>query len=461
MAIARGLAYRVTRAVLGAAVDIYFRRIEVRHRERVPTSGPLLIASNHPAGLTDVIILGTSLSRRLHFIAMSSLFEPWIRGIGMKLLGALPVYRREDDPRLVARNDETFGACHEILDQGGAVLIFPEGRSETDRRLADMKTGAARLALAQEERPGQAGRLTLLPAGLHFVDRTAFGSDVVLTYGEPIPLAPFRPRAGEDLQEAARRLTGALQSALEQLFLHISEPDVVELVHDLEQLYLEDLKSRGDPRHELELAQRIADCVDWFHHTDPERMFRVWRRVCGYRRMLDALHLDDVGMRELGSSAAAVREAAGTTALAGLGLVPAAVGYLVHYLPYKASARLARLTTDPAQVAQLRIVGGVAFFPLAYAALGLALTIRAGWPVLWIVAALMFTAALGLFALAYARWLARHRNRIRLAFLTLRHRRLVTRLRWQRRSLIRTFDAARAEFRAAAEGNAAPGRRTG
>lgn len=424
----------------------------MRHRERVPDRGPLLIAANHPAGLTDVMVLGASLSRRIHFLAMSSLFEPWIRGIGMRLLGALPLYRREGDPALMARNDDTFRACHEILDQGGAVLIFPEGTSETDRRLADMKTGAARLALAQEERLGEETRLTLLPAGLHFEERTRFGSDVVLTFGEPIPLAPFRARSGEDPQVAVHGLTDTLQSALEQLFLHIPEPDVTPLVHDLERIYLDDLKAGGDPRHELELAQRIAECVDYFRHADPERMFRVWRHVCAYRRKLEVLKLDDVGMRELGSGAARIREAAGAAALAGLGLVPAALGYVVHYLPYKASAGIARLTTDPAQVAQLQIVAGVAFFPLAYAALALALRMGRGWPLQWIAAALVLTGALGLFTLAYARWLARHRGRIRLAFLTLRHRRLVTRLRSQRRTLIRSFDAALTDFRAASAG---------
>jgi len=35
------------------------------------------------------------------------------------------------------------------------VLIFPEGTSLTDRQVVPLKTGAARLALGQERRPGQ------------------------------------------------------------------------------------------------------------------------------------------------------------------------------------------------------------------------------------------------------------------------------------------------------------------
>ena len=448
MAIAHAFAYRLTRAVLGFAVNVYFRRIEVRHSERVPKRGALLIACNHPAGFTDVIVLAGSISRRIHFLAMSGLFEPWIRGVGMRLVGALPVYRREDDRALMARNVETFRACHEILDQGGAVLIFPEGKSESDRRLADMKTGAARLAIAQEERPGQAGHLTLLPAGLHFSDRTTFRSDVVLTFGEPVPLAPFRPGAADSRQEdMVERLTDTLQSALEQLFLHIPEPDVAELVHDLERIYVDEWKAGDDPEAQLDLGRGISECVDYFRRTDPERMFRLWRKVSVYRRQVEVRRLDEAGIRELRSSATAIREATVAAVLAGLGVFPAAVGYVVHYLPYKASAGVARLTSDPAEITQLRIVAGVIFFPLAYAVLAFALRAAAHWPWRGVLAAVLLAAGLGLFTLAYLRWARQHLGRIRLAFLTLRHRPLIMRLISQRRSLIRAFDAIRADFR--------------
>lgn len=448
MAFARGIPYRITRAIFGTAINVYFRRIEVRHSERVPDHGPLLIASNHPAGFTDVMVLAANVPRRLHFLAMSSLFKPWIRGVGMRLLGTLPVYRREDNAALVARNDDTFRACHEILDEDGAVLIFPEGKSQTDRRLADMKTGAARLAIGYEERPGQSGRLALLPAGLHFADRTKFRSDVVLTFGEPIPLAPFRPRDADERQQMVERLTEILQVALERLFLHIPEPDVTGLVHDLERIYAEEVRAGDDPRTALELGQRIAECVDYFHRTEPERIYRLWRRVSAYRGWVEALQLDEAGIRELGSSAAAIRQAIVAAILAGIGLIPAALGFVVHYLPYKASAGVARLTSDPAEVAQLRIVAGVLIFPLAYAVLWFALRAAAHWPRRDAVAALVVTAALGLFTLAYGRWLAQQLGRIRLVFLTLKHRPLIVRLIHERRSLVRFFEAIRADFRA-------------
>ncbi len=455
---AEASAYRIAISVLGAAVRLYFRHIEVQGAERLPASGPVLIAANHPAAFTDVMVLATRLPRRLHFLAMSALFEPWIRGLGLRLVGALPVYRSEDDPAQTFRNDSTFCACHEILDRGGVVLIFPEGGNETDRRLARMKTGAARLALAQEERTGEQGRLTLLPAGLHFEDRTAYQSDVVLSLGEPIDLAPYRAQSGSHPREAVLRLTGALQTALEELFLHIPEPAVTGLVHDLEHLYLDERKPGGDPGVALEVGRQVSECVEYFRHTDPERVYRLWRRTAGYRRKLEALELEDAALVEIErrpeSTLATVRD----IALGAVGLLPALLGGLIHYLPYRACEVIARrFASHPTQITSARIVAGLVLLPLSYGVLALLLWTRTGLGPRRIAAALAAVVGLGLFAPGYFRWLARQRARIRLGLLALNHVRLVARVRRERRDLVRIIDRARAQFLAApGDGRAGP-----
>lgn len=447
---AAALTYWVANATLGMAVRLYFHRVEIRHRDRLPARGPLLIASNHPAAFTDVLILGTHLPRRIHFLAMSGIFRPWIRGFGLRLAGALPVYRREDDPQQTFRNNTTFQACHEILDRDGAVLIFPEGTSETDRRLARMKTGAARLALAQEERPGQQGRLALLPIGLHFEDRTRFQSEVILSVGKPIDLTEFRMYAASDPREAVVWLTAALQAALEELILHIPEPEVTSLVHDLDRLYLDELKARGDPRHELELARRVSECVEHFRRTDPERVYRVWRRVEVYGRKLKALRLDDAALRDLERHPRRMFASALRVALGAIGLIPALAGGLIHFLPYRASALLAnRIAPQPILVAASRIAAGVVILPLTYGAFALLLRAGARWSPQRIALALAMAVVLGIFGLLYFRWLGRERGRLRVALLAVNHGWMVARIRAERRELVAMFDQARADFLAA------------
>src|SRR5262245_40665770 len=362
-------AYHAARMVMGTAARVYFRRIEVRHAERVPAHGPLLVVANHPASFTDVIVLGAALSRRLHFLAMAPIFKPWIRGLGLRLCGTLPVYRREDDPSKMDKNDDTFGACHEILDQGGGVLIFPEGTSRTDRSVVKVKTGAARLALGQDARPGQRGLLRIVPIGLHFADRTKFQSDVSVSVGRPVDLEPFREQAAHDNQAAVRALTEQFQFVLEKLIVNEPEVDRVALVAAVERLYAGEVRSHTGGGPNVGIARGMAEAIDFYARTDPDRIAHAWDRIRDYEQSLEALRIQDRTVREMLPAQGRIRERIRLVVLGLLGIVPALLGGLIHYVPYKLSGESGRLTRDPTRVAASRIAVAVVLFPLTYAAI--------------------------------------------------------------------------------------------
>ena len=444
-----GGVYELLRAVLGSAVRTYYRRIEVRHPERIPGAGPLLVVANHPASLTDVLVLGAAMRRRLHFVAHSGLFRPWLRGYVLELAGTVPVYRREDNPALVHRNEEMFHACHRLLDEGGVVLIFPEGTSQSDRKVEKLKTGAARLALANEFRPGHPGGLTLLPIGLHFVERTAFKSDVVLTVGRPIGLEEFRAAHASDEAAAVRALTERIQVAIERLILHVPSDDLAKLVRDVERLYREELRALAPDAPDLARARAVADCIEYFRRTDPPRLYQMWRSVAAYQRKLAALDLRDQTIRGLGRD-----EGPSTAQLAlraALGLPFALAGATLNFLPYRAAGIAGGwFAHDPTRLAFSRIVCGTVAFPLTYFAAAWAMTRWTTWSLGGIFAILGASVPLGVFALGYFRWFGRERQRLRVGYLGMAGRRVVVRLRGERRRLVKLFDQARADYTSAA-----------
>jgi len=440
--------YYVARTVLGAAARVYFRRIDVRNADRVPARGALLVVANHPASFTDVMVLGAALSRRLHFLAMAPIFKPWIRGFGLRLCGTLPVYRREDDPTLMDRNDTTFRACHEILDQGGGVLIFPEGTSRTDRSIVKVKTGAARLALAQDARPDQSGRLTMVPVGLHFADRTRFQTNVMVSVGRPIDLAPFREQARTDMQAAVRALTDHVQVVLEKLILNIPAADRLALVAAVERLYREDVRRHAAGAPDLGIARGIAEYINYFNSADPDRIALAWDRIQSYERNLEALRIQDRTVREMLPAPGRTRERLRLLVLGLLGVGPALVGGLVHYLPYRLSGVSGRLVTDPTRIAAARIAVAVVLFPLTYALIGWGLWRGLGWSPRAVAIALGVLVLAGLHALIYSQWLAHQSQRIRLVFHKVVNRREVARLRRERRELIALCDQSRRDYEA-------------
>ena len=109
--------------------------------------------------------------------------------------GAIPVYRKQDDPGKMDRNADTFTACSETLSRGGLIGIYPEGTTHAEARVQRIKTGAARIALEYESRrvTGIGAPLALVPVGLTFDARKSFRGRVRVAGQSVIITARFDP----------------------------------------------------------------------------------------------------------------------------------------------------------------------------------------------------------------------------------------------------------------------------
>ena len=113
--------------------------LTVHNKERVPPTGPLIVACNHTSHL-DPMILGAAFERPLHFMARRTLFDvPVFRWL-IRQNFAFPL-DRDGDSRDALR---AFG---ERLEKGNAVVMFPEGTRSPDGLLQEMKPGVGMLAV--------------------------------------------------------------------------------------------------------------------------------------------------------------------------------------------------------------------------------------------------------------------------------------------------------------------------
>src|ERR1051325_3409448 len=91
-------AYAFVRGVARFWLWFFFKRVGVRHPERVPRGGAVLLCINHPNNFIDSLVVGGAVPRKVHYLATAALFRNRLLGRFLLGMGAIPVYRRQDDP---------------------------------------------------------------------------------------------------------------------------------------------------------------------------------------------------------------------------------------------------------------------------------------------------------------------------------------------------------------------------
>jgi cytidylate kinase len=113
--------------------------LESRGGENIPARGPVLLVANHSSVL-DPPLVGSVADRQLSFLAKAELFEIPLFGGLIRRLNARPIRREGSDPGALR-------AAMRVLEEGRALLIFPEGTRGDEGVIRPAKTGAGMLAV--------------------------------------------------------------------------------------------------------------------------------------------------------------------------------------------------------------------------------------------------------------------------------------------------------------------------
>lgn len=176
-----------------------FWRIELKGVENIPADTGLIVAANHQS-YGDPFWLSIPIKTPTRYLAWSEAFQWPLVGKAIGLLGAWPLQIEGSDPATIRRS-LTW------VREGGAVVIFPEGRRGLpDGSMIRMKGGAVRMAL-------EAG-VPILPVTIRGANRVwpagrrlPRPGKVEITYH---PVFHVEQQIGEDTKRCARRETDRL-----------------------------------------------------------------------------------------------------------------------------------------------------------------------------------------------------------------------------------------------------------
>jgi 1-acyl-sn-glycerol-3-phosphate acyltransferase len=185
-----------------------FLHLEARGVEHLNRPGPLLIAPVHRSNI-DAPLLGALGDRRIRCLAKRSLFTNGVFGWIISALGAFPVDRGTADR-------DSLASAQRVLENGHALLVFPEGTRQVGYQVTELFEGVVFLA-ARTGAPivpvGIAGTGEALASGSKLPKRTT----VRVVAGEPMELETNGGRMKRSARrEATLELRRRLQAVLDE-----------------------------------------------------------------------------------------------------------------------------------------------------------------------------------------------------------------------------------------------------
>jgi len=210
----RALAF-TARAVLSSVA-----RVHVEGAENLPQTGPLIVAPNHMSNADPPLVAGwlaPALGRRPRFLAKEQIFVGPL-GTFLRWQGAVKVKAGGSDA-------DAYRVCRKLLEQGEALIIFPEGTRSHDGQLGKAMPGAALLAA----RTG----VPVLPVGISGTDRflgrgarfPRIGTRITVRVGRPFQLVadPALPRR-QALEVANEELMRSIAALVDERHRGTYEP---------------------------------------------------------------------------------------------------------------------------------------------------------------------------------------------------------------------------------------------
>ena len=183
--------FLLIKTVLGSVLRLLFRP-QVENVERIPGSGPVILAGNHLTFI-DSMILPLVTARQVFFIGK----DEYVTGKGLKGrlmawfftgVGMIPVDRDGGRGGVAA-----LMTGRRVLEGGNVFGIYPEGTRSPDGRLYRGRTGIARLALmtgAPVVPFAMIGTDQVQPGG-RGLPRVRGGSRIRVRFGEPLDFSRY------------------------------------------------------------------------------------------------------------------------------------------------------------------------------------------------------------------------------------------------------------------------------
>jgi glycerol-3-phosphate O-acyltransferase/dihydroxyacetone phosphate acyltransferase len=442
--------WKITKTLVRAGLKFFFEKIQVIERGKIPPTGPLIVTSNHPSSIMDVLIIAAMMPRRVRFLATGAMFNSRFWAKVLRAFGAIPIYQARNDPRTARRNVRVFSLCRHLLRKGEAIALFPEGATHSEQRLKELQRGVAHIALGAEAENDFGLNLQVCPVGLNYTDPTLFRSRVLVIVGRPMTPAKYQKEYANNPRSAEQSMTHDLQEVLRKHIVDIQRLHLRAVVSDIERIYKSELvtslgtrlRKFPPPMKDFVIRKGIVRCIEFYDRTNPALVHEMWLRISRYRRQLSQLGIEQVleGPQEV-----SFRTNLKYIVMSTLGLPFALYGLANNYIPSRIPGIMSnRLSKHPTQISHLKFWFGFLAFPTFYFFQMMICRFLFG-----AVAAVLYVISLplsGLFAVKCLHATDRLRRYVSYLSLSVTRRKLIAAILKERAAIVREIERRKEEY---------------
>jgi len=359
--------YRILKIIVGIGIRSYYREIRILNKENLEHEGPVIVIANHPNTLMDAWIMGFINPRRVHFMAKATFFNSPIKRRLLDALGMIPINRKSDGVVAGVANKDSFEACYSLLEKGEILVVFPEGTSFLERRLRELKTGTARIALEVEARNNGQLDLKVIPVGLNYLSADSFRGRVMVHVGKPISVDSFLEEYKTNQGVAAKKLTERFRSELSRVFVTMNDNVKEQLVHQLTYVFDSRYTEERGVRQSIGILKDLQQRLDEITITAPWKIDEIHEQTADLVRTLNFFGVRPDFLDRPYRASLYLRQTIQSYLFLLLTIPFFLFGFVHNFIPYYGIGRLVpRLTKEVEYHAPLVVLLGLFIYPLTY-----------------------------------------------------------------------------------------------
>ena len=226
--------YFLLKLSLPLAYSVFFRKKKLVNAPKKLKARTILVA-NHPSAFLDPPMIATMSNPIVYFMTRSDVFKWWLKPVTWAC-HMVPIYRAEQDGAgTYEKNQKIFKGIRKVLNGGGSLIMFGEGYTDNIfiRSLKPMKKGPPRIGFGAMDATNWELDIKMQAVGVNYTNPGKLRSEILISYGDPIPLKEYKELYDENPNKATLQLMRRLGEEIKANITYIDDKSKADFLEQL------------------------------------------------------------------------------------------------------------------------------------------------------------------------------------------------------------------------------------